>query len=433
MKITVWGINYGPELTGIAPYNQALCEFLAREGHTVQMVTGFPYYPNWSKAGSDRGVGFRTETIQGVTVDRCWQFVPSRPRTLTRILHELSFVVTSFLRLLFLPRPDVFVVVSPPLLLGAAAWLLTRLRRAPFVFHVQDLQPDAAYALGMLKRGWLARVLYALEGFAYAKAQRVSGISQGMMDAFLRKGVSPDATLYSPNGVALPEPSALPAKGQFRSRHGWSADTFLVVYSGNLGVKQGLEVLIEAAARIEDSRVRIVICGDGARRDALARLVAERRLSNVTMLPLQPEAQFLELLADTDLAVITQESGTGQFFFPSKLLRTLAMARPVLAVADPTSELVRALDKGRFGVHSPPQRPEEVARVLQELTGDPLRLRSMGEAGRAFVEQFEFSKVLRDFVSALHRLPALLKTSGTPAQAAAARFVVGEEQPTGKA
>src|SRR5258705_11262334 len=149
MKITVWGINYGPELTGIAPYNQALCEFLSHQGHLIRMVTGFPYYPAWEKNASDRRVLFRTERMGEVNVHRCCQFVPQRPRAMTRILHELSFVFLSFFRLLMLPRPDVFIVISPPLLLGAAAWLLTRLKPAPFVFHVQDLQPDAAYALGM--------------------------------------------------------------------------------------------------------------------------------------------------------------------------------------------------------------------------------------------------------------------------------------------
>lgn len=405
MKITVWGINYGPELTGIAPYNQALCEFLSQQGHLVRMVTGFPYYPAWEKIASDRRVLFRTEQMGKVNVHRCWQFVPQHPWAMTRILHELSFVVMSFLRLLMLPRPDVFIVVSPPLLLGAAAWLLTRLKRAPFVFHVQDLQPDAACALGMLKRGWLTRALYALESFAYRKARRVSGISQGMIDAFLGKGVPPAKALYFPNGVHLPELESLPQRGLFRQRLGLSPDSFLAVYSGNLGVKQGLEVLIEAARQVRNSRVRIVICGDGSRRQQLAKLVEASGLANVIMLPLQPEQQFLEMLADTDLALITQESGTGQFFFPSKLLRTLAMAKPVLTVADQTSELARALERGGFGINIQPNQPERIASVLEALVQDASRLKAMGEAGRNFVEQFEFNKVLREFESVVTQLP----------------------------
>ena len=139
MNVTVWGINYAPELTGIAPCNTALCEFLRRCGHEVRMVTTFAYYPAWKKQPEDAGRIFRDDELNGVPVHRCWHFVPRRPGTLKRIFHEASFVLTSLLRLLSLPRPDVFVVVSPPLLLGAAAWLLTRVKCAPFVFHVQDL------------------------------------------------------------------------------------------------------------------------------------------------------------------------------------------------------------------------------------------------------------------------------------------------------
>ncbi|NDB75884.1 MAG: hypothetical protein EB141_09615 [Verrucomicrobia bacterium] len=244
MNITVWGINYAPELTGIAPYNTALCEFLRQRGHTVRMVTSFAYYPAWQKAAADGGQLYRDDVVEGVPVHRCWHYVPARPGTLRRILHEGSFVASSLLRLLRLPRPDVFVVVSPPLLLGAAAWLLTRVKPAPVVFHVQDLQPDAALGLGMLKPGWFMRLLYALEAFAYARSARVSAISGDMLKAMAAKGVPVAKLICFPNGVTLPETQ--PAAGAFRARHGLRADDFVAVYSGNLGVKQGLEAAMRA-------------------------------------------------------------------------------------------------------------------------------------------------------------------------------------------
>src|SRR5262249_51003651 len=139
LKVTVWGINYAPEVAGIGPYNSALCNYLKGQGHAVRMVTSFPYYPSWKKTAADQKRVYRTDDLSGVTVHRCWHFVPSCPTALKRILHEGSFVLFSFLRLLFLPRPDVFVVVSPPLLLGASAWLMSWLKRAPYILHVQDL------------------------------------------------------------------------------------------------------------------------------------------------------------------------------------------------------------------------------------------------------------------------------------------------------
>jgi colanic acid biosynthesis glycosyl transferase WcaI len=166
MRVVVWGINYAPEITGIAPHNVAVCEFLQRHGHDVEMVTTFAYYPAWQKCPEDRHKLFRTDEINGVPAHRCWHFVPARVTAWKRIVHEAAFVLTSTMRVLSLKRPDVYLIVSPPLLLGTAAWFVGKLKGAPFVFHVQDLQPDAAVGLGMLKAGLFTRVLYWLEAFA---------------------------------------------------------------------------------------------------------------------------------------------------------------------------------------------------------------------------------------------------------------------------
>lgn len=397
MRILVWGINYAPEPTGIAPYNAALCDYLRGAGHAVGMVTSFPYYPAWRKERGDAGRLFRRDEVRGVPVYRCWHYVPARVSTLRRILHEGSFVLTSLVRLLGLRRPDVYVVVSPPLLLGAAAWILGRLKGAPFVFHVQDLQPDAAVGLGMLKPSRFTRALYRLEALAYRRAARVSGISEGMLRAFERKQVPVAKRVFFPNGVKLPALEALPPKGRFRAAHGVPADHFLAVYSGNLGMKQGLEVVIEAAELLRERPVSLLICGDGARRAALEESVRERRLGNVRLLPLQPEAQYREMLVDADVCLITQQAGSGAAFFPSKLLAALAHAKPVLAVADEDSELTRALTVGGFGEAVRPDDPGGLAAGLLQMARHRQRLTQQGEAGRRFVARYQFETVHREF------------------------------------
>jgi len=397
MRVTVWGINYHPEVTGIAPYNAALCQHLIGRGHQVRMVTSFCYYPAWKKLESDRGRWFRTDIMNGVPVHRCWHYVPRQASTLKRIVHEGTFVLTSFLRLLTLPRPDVLVVVSPPLLLGAAAWIYSQLRGVPFVFHVQDLQPDAALGLGMLKPSFFTRMLYRLEDFAYRKAARVSGISLGMLDAYGRKGVPASKRVLFPNGTSIPSPESFPKRGGFRARHGLSADEFLAVYSGNLGVKQGLEVLLDASAQLEGQGIRLVICGDGARRVALEEAVEQRGLRGVTLMPLQPQTHYQEMLIDADVCLITQQAGAGAAFFPSKLLATLAYGRPVLAVADENSELTKALRIGGFGIAVAPDSPDRVAEALRWMAQDRSRCVGFGRAGREFVSQFDFQRVQSDF------------------------------------
>ena len=403
MQIVVWGINYAPEFTGIAPHSVALCEFLFAQGHDVEMVTSFSYYPTWQKRPEDRGRLYRSDIVNGVPVHRCWHYVPARVSALKRMFHEGSFIATSTLRALVLGRPDLIVVVSPPLLLGVAAWFVGKLKRAPFVFHVQDMQPDAAVGLGMLKANWFTKALYGLEAFAYRKAARVSGITPGMLESFKRKGVPESKLIYFPNTIELQSETSSPERGSFRRRHGFAADDFLAVYSGNLGIKQGLDILLETAPLLRDPRIRLVICGDGAQRQALAARAREMKLTNLRLLPFEDD--YRALLVDADICFITQQVGSGNSFFPSKLLGILAEGRPVVAVSAPESELAVALRQGNFGVNVPADSREELAEVLDALAKDPRRLAEYGAAGRRYVAQFEKSRVLGSFVSELAGVP----------------------------
>ncbi|SDT86076.1 colanic acid biosynthesis glycosyl transferase WcaI [Verrucomicrobium sp. GAS474] len=405
LKVAVWSVNYAPEEVGIGPHTTALCEALTGAGHEAWAVTTFSYYPSWRKRPEDAGRLYRTETIRGVRVLRCWHYVPARPSALKRIVHEATFVLASFVRQLFAPAPDVYFVISPPLLLGAAAWLLGLIRRRPFVFHVQDLQPDAARSLGMLPPGPLMRLLYGLEKIAYRKAALVGGISHGMLDVFRAKGVPAARTLFFPNTVALPPEGEIAAggDGSFRRAHDIPEGTLLLVYSGNMGKKQGLAVLLEVAALLPDLDCAFVLCGDGAEAERLRAEVAALppETAPVYVLPLQPEGMYRKMLLDADLCIVSEQSGVLACFLPSKLLSILALARPALLLAGAESEMVRLNEGGGFGLAVPSRDPAEIAAALRQIDANPNRLRSMGHAGRAFVSRYERGAVFPRIIGEL--------------------------------
>jgi colanic acid biosynthesis glycosyl transferase WcaI len=164
-----------------------------------------------------------------------------------------------------------------------------------------------------------------------------------------------------------------------------------------MGAKQGLEILIEGARAVKDPRVQFVLCGEGNRKEALQELSRKYQLANVRFFPLQPDIHYRELLVDANICVITQQKGSSNFFFPSKLLNTLAFAKPVLTVADESSELARALREGRFGVNVEPSNPLAIAEAIQRMICDPQLLTALGLAGRAYVERFEMKIVLQRF------------------------------------
>jgi colanic acid biosynthesis glycosyl transferase WcaI len=216
-----------------------------------------------------------------------------------------------------------------------------------------------------------------------------------MLASFRAKRVPESKLIYFPNTIDLPSEGSSPQRGAFRERHGFAPQEFLAVYSGNLGVKQGLDILLETAPLLSDRRIRIVICGDGAQREALAARAAQMKLTNLSLLPFEDD--YRALLVDADVCFITQQVGSGNSFFPSKLLGLLAEGRPVITVSGAESELAVALKQGGFGVNVSPGRPEQLAAVLDALAQDPERLWIYGISGRRYVQQFEKSRVMRGF------------------------------------
>jgi colanic acid biosynthesis glycosyl transferase WcaI len=247
-----------------------------------------------------------------------------------------------------------------------------------------------------LRRTWLTLILYAIEAFSYRHAWRVSGISRGMLAALTAKGVPVARQIYFPNGIRL---EASPPRGAFRARQGFSPADFLVVYSGNIGVKQGLHVLVNASRLLRNERIHIVICGDGAERPSIESKVAD--LHNVHLLSLLPEQEYHQMLSDCDLAIIPQLPGTGRVFFPSKLLPPLAHGRPILGVADEDSQLALAIAEAGCGCSIRPNDLQNLSATLERLAADPTQLEAWGKAGRVWVEQFERDQVLAAFAKAL--------------------------------
>jgi colanic acid biosynthesis glycosyl transferase WcaI len=331
-------------------------------------------------------------------------------------------------RAMTLPKADVYLVVSPPLLLGPCARILSQLFRRPYVFHVQDLQPDAAAVLGMVKNGFLLRLLYRAEGFSYRGAAAVSGISAGMIRSFRDKQVPPERCCYLPNWTGRRQTTddllSLPESAPLRARLGVPAGAFLAVYSGNLGHKQGLEILIEAAvlldarnsAPIEGSsrRVHILIVGDGAARRRISESIARAGLQNVSLLPLLPVDQYGVLLRAADVGLVTQLAGTGQYFFPSKVLTMLAAQLPLVTVADADSELAEAGLAGGFGVNVRPDAAGALADTLLALANDAEWLARLRRS-TTWVAQFQRDIVLRGFTTRLEEVASTYRSSmGSP-------------------
>lgn len=386
MRILVLSLYYWPDDTGIAVFARGRCEYLASRGHEVTVCTGMPFYPQWRIRQEYRRRMIVREQHDNVTILRNVLYVPKKVTSARRIVHEASFAAGVVVRAFTAKRPDLILIISPPLALGAVAILLSRVWHVPYSFHVADLQPDAAQDLGMLQQGRLMRALHWLERVSYKNAALVSTLTEGMRQRILEKGFSADKVVLFPDWA---DPSLykipLPGRGErFRREYGFG-DQFLVVHAGNMGVKQGLEVVLGAAEIDRDrTELRYVLVGDGAVRSQLQQRARSLRLRNVSFLPLQSRDMFNEMMAATNVALVTQLGSVRDIVFPSKVLTLLAAGRPVIASIGEESEVARVLEESNAGVRVPPENPEELSRAIQSIQEQPDQLQTMGECGRAY-------------------------------------------------
>ncbi|HXW74448.1 MAG TPA: glycosyltransferase WbuB [Steroidobacteraceae bacterium] len=395
-RLLVVALNYAPDLTGIGKYVSEMTEWLAsRKQLEIRVITAPPYYPAWRVSPGYSARSYRKERSAGVDVYRCPLWIPRRPRGLTRVLHLMSFAVTSLPLLLWQAvswRPHVVCVVEPPLGVAPGAWLAAKLCGAQAWLHVQDFEVDAAFDLGLLRRGALRRVVLAAERALLRGFDRVSNISERMRARVLEKGVDRRRVFLFPNWVDMSLIRPLEDAGALRAELGIAAGTRVLLYSGNMGEKQGLDAVVDVARRFDDRGALFLLCGDGVARARLE--VAAAGLANVRFIPLQPLARLNELLNLADVHLLPQRAAAEDLVMPSKLTAIMASGRPVVATAGSGSDVARIARQGGIVV-SPGDTAGFAAAIRRLLDDEPLR-RQLGAAGRAYAQaNWEREQVLQ--------------------------------------
>lgn len=390
MRILIYDINYAPELTGVGKYTGEMGAWLAQNGHTVRVITAMPYYPEWAIHDRYKGRGWFTEIIEGVTVHRCPFYVPGKATTLKRILHETSFVLSSlpyWLRLLVGRRYDMVIGISPPFQAGLLPTLYSLLRKVPLWYHIQDLQVDMAKELGMIRNESFLNLLFSIETLILKHCTVVSTISEGMVQKVNKKeGVTVPCVLF-PNWVDERLIRPLPPEASLRAEFGLRPTDRVVLYAGSLGEKQGLELIIEAAAYYATRpEVQFVVVGSGGGKVRLKALIQAYQLTNVVFYPLQPYEKLSALLATADVHLVLQKKSASDLVLPSKLTSILAAGGCALVSAMPGTTLYEVVATNQMGILIEPESVEAlVAGIGQALDGDTTSYR---QQARTYAQQY---------------------------------------------
>ena len=357
------------------------------------MLTGYPNYPSGKLYDGYRLRLFERSEVDGVPVMRAYEYPDHGKRVRGRLLNYGSLVFSMALAIPRLKRADVMYVWHPPLTIGVAAWLVSRFRRIPFVYDVQDIWPESAVLSGILKPGIAVRLISRMEKFVYARASHILVVTEGARDNLLGKGVPPAKISVMPHWIdeglfeAVPEDEVQ----RIRDAHGWG-DRFIVLFGGNLGMVQGLDTVVNAARSLDASRTRIVLVGDGSDRERLRSMVAGLGVGDrVQFIDRQPMSAMPAFMAAADaLLVHLKRSELSRYVIPTKTFAYLAAAKPiVMAMEGAASDLVTAAGAGI--VIAPDDAPL-LARTIEELGGMKAAKRDrMGQNGRAYLRA-NFSK-----------------------------------------
>ncbi|MFQ6673552.1 MAG: glycosyltransferase family 4 protein [Fidelibacterota bacterium] len=385
LKILILAHYYPPEMGGGAARVHGLARWLVKLGHDITVITGFPNYPSGIVRSEYRGKLRGREERDHVAVIRTWVYPSSHRTSMGRLSNYFSFVLSSIVTGLSLrDRHDVVVASSPPLFIGIAGRMLSRIRHIPFVFDIRDIWPDVAVDAGAFKPDSIfIRSGRRLARYLYMTADHLTPVTEVKCEKIVDEGADRHKVSVIPNGVDFDRLNQGEA-GRWRAELDLD-NRFVVAYTGLIGIAQGVGIIVEAAHYLKKNpSIHFLIVGDGVERRGLVKKVNDLNLENVTFVPSLPRREVPSVLASADIAVVPLVSGNLADAVPSKLMEAWACHRAVLLVA--RGEAAQLVETARGGVVVPPQQPRRLAEAVAALSEDSQILNGYAENGYAFVQ-----------------------------------------------
>jgi colanic acid biosynthesis glycosyl transferase WcaI len=385
-RVLIIGINYTPERSGNAPYTTGLAEHLAARGDRVTVLTGMPHYPAWRVDPAYAGRIATTETRNGVCILRRATYVPARQSAIRRAAYEGGFVLTGF-PLRSVEPPDAILGIVPGLSGAVLARLLAARYRTRYGLLFQDLMGQAAAQSGISGGGRVARATRVIERWAVSQARAVAAVSPAFFPYLRGVGVPASRLHVVPNWTHVRSPDRSPeSRAASRARLGWTADETIVLHAGNMGSKQHLDQVLDAAAvaRATLPAVRFVLLGDGNRRADLESAAHAAGLANISFLPPEPDETYVQTLAASDILLVTERASVVDMALPSKLTSYAVAGRPVIAAVNPLGATAAEVARSGNGLVVAPEEPGALLAAIARLRADTALANHLAAAGPAY-------------------------------------------------
>ena len=372
-------------------------------GHEVTVITGFPNHPTGIIRPEYEGQFVKRENIDGIDLLRTWVYCAANKGFFKRVLNFLSFFFSSFLLgSVMTARPDVVVGTSPQFFCAVSAYLLSVIKRAPFVFEVRDIWPQSAVELGALRNPLIIRALESIEHFLYRRARLIIVVAEATRPYLLAKGVNPDKIRIVPNGIdAKYLESAVATSEEIRNQYGLNGK-FIVSYIGTHGMSHALDVVLKAAGKLrDDTSVRFLFVGEGAEKENLKKLALELKLNNVIFVNEQSRERLLAFYRASDVSLVPlKRLDIFRKVLPSKLFELMGVGCPVIcSVEGEAAELVKRSGGGEC---IEPENADSLVESIRRLEKNKELRLQMSANGRTFVREFYLrSKLAENYLEAL--------------------------------
>ncbi|MCC6983206.1 MAG: glycosyltransferase family 4 protein [Bauldia sp.] len=372
MRILFLTDNFPPEVNAPASRTYEHSREWVAAGHEVTVVTCAPNFPKGRVFPGYRNRLWSRETVDGINVIRVWSYISANEGFLKRTLDYASFMASAILAAPFLGRADLVVGTSPQFFAAIGAWMISALKRRPFVFELRDLWPESIRAVGALKSDRLLRWLERLELFLYRRAAMVVAVTESFRSNLIARGIDPARIVVVTNGADLSRFSPRPKDGALSRELGLEGK-FVAGYVGTHGMAHGLDTLLEAAARLGErgwgDRTKLILIGDGAAKEALRRRRDELDLDNVILLDPVSKEEIPRYWSLLDASIIhLKKDALFETVIPSKLFESMAMGVPVLHGV--TGESAEIVQREQAGLLFAPESPNDLADRIVELASN---------------------------------------------------------------
>ena len=402
MKISIHTMYFLPEFGSAPILMNELAEHFVRGGRPVEVMTTIPRPPHHDPY---RGKFFVTEKKDGFIVKRTWTNVTPNP--IGRLVAWTVYTLATFLNLFSIRRGDVVFLRLPPLQLGITGILGRVFRGAPFILNVQDIHPDLSIESGILKNPLAIKMAKAFEKWTYKHSPVILVISEGFKNNLLAKGVPAEKIRIIPNWVDTDFLRPQRKENPVAARLGLDK-AFVAMYSGTISISSNaaLERILESAKILEAAKdIKIVLVGEGLKKRSLEDKAAALGLKNVVFLPFQPYGDLPAMLSGADILLVPLDREKSHLSVPSKLYNFMAAGRPILGLADTSSEVAGLIGSTDCGICAEPDDPRDIARAILKIKNAPAQARRWGENGRKYAETtFGKDVVLRKYEELIESL-----------------------------